>query len=82
LFKDIPEVFKSVRYHSLAVKILEDQSIIKAIAETDNEIMAIEDENKMLFGVQFHPESFFSEFGEQIIINFKNFCEKNQEVQK
>ena len=76
LFNKIPAKFKSVRYHSLAVKISKDSAFVKAIAKSDSEIMSIEDEKNMLFGVQFHPESYFSEFGGKIIKNFKYFCEK------
>ncbi len=78
LFKNIPEIFNSVRYHSLAVELPENSSLIKAKSISDKEIMAIEDKDKMLFGVQFHPESYFSEFGEQIIKNFKYFCENTK----
>jgi len=70
------QVFRSVRYHSLSVKIPLSSEIVKAVSESDNEVMAIEDLNLMLFGVQFHPESYLSEYGKRIIQNFKNFCER------
>ena len=70
------ESFNAVRYHSLAVEVDGNSNIVKAISERDREIMAIEDVKNMLFGVQFHPESYLSEDGEKIIKNFKNFCEK------
>ncbi len=76
LFENFNDSFKSVRYHSLAVKISTTSKLVKAISFSDGEIMAIEHRKKMLFGVQFHPESYLSENGEQIIKNFKNFCEK------
>ena len=34
------------------------------------EIMAIEDENQHIYGVQFHPESLLTEFGHDILRNF------------
>lgn len=69
------QTFKAVRYHSLSVKVSLKSEIVKAKSESDDEVMAIEDVNKMLFGVQFHPESYLSEEGNKIIKNFKNFCD-------
>ena len=69
------QTFKAVRYHSLSVKVSLKSEIVKAKSESDDEVMAIENVNKMLFGVQFHPESYLSEEGNKIIKNFKNFCE-------
>ncbi|MGA1861328.1 aminodeoxychorismate/anthranilate synthase component II [Deferribacter thermophilus] len=68
----IPERFDAVRYHSLAVNVSDDNVV--AIAETDNEIMAIEYKDDLLFGVQFHPESIKSEFGDIIVKNFIKIC--------
>ncbi len=65
--------FNAVRYHSLAVDINGSHPIVTAVAKSDNEIMAIEHYEKKLFGVQFHPESFLSENGSEIIKNFINF---------
>ncbi len=78
LFENIDDCFKSVRYHSLAVKVSKNSSLVKAVSISDREIMAIEAKEKMLFGVQFHPESYLSENGEQIIKNFKKFCERKR----
>jgi len=72
LFKGLPDSFYAVRYHSLSVKGID--SI--AISETDNEAMAFEDVNNLLFGVQFHPESFLSEYGDVIANNFIKICNK------
>ncbi len=70
LLQGINQKFKAVRYHSLSVAAKRDDNIVTAVAESDNEIMVIEDLEKKLFGVQFHPESFLSEYGDKI---FKNF---------
>lgn len=74
LFNRVPDNFKAVRYHSLVADV--DKDFVTALSESDNEIMAFEDKNNMLFGVQFHPESFLSEFGEIIAANFINFCKE------
>jgi len=74
LFGNLPGTFTGVRYHSLSVKT--DGRVVTARAESDNEVMALEDSKQMLFGVQFHPESILSEFGSDIIRNFLNFCRR------
>ena len=72
LFEGIPDNFPAVRYHSLAV---EEETLpagmrICARACDDGEIMAICAEGLGLFGVQFHPESIATDFGEQILGQF------------
>lgn len=72
LFEGIPDNFPAVRYHSLAV---EEASLpgglrVCARAYDDGEIMAICDERLRMFGVQFHPESIATDFGEQILERF------------
>ncbi len=79
LFKGIKSL-KAVRYHSLAVDIPKEHRYVSAIAKSDSEIMAIEDVSKGFFAVQFHPESFLSEYGDKIGKNFIDFCKmKNLE---
>lgn len=75
LFSGIKNPFTAVRYHSLVIDMEPTRSKVKAVSESDGEIMAYEDRESMLFGVQFHPESILSEFGETIVKNFLNFCE-------
>jgi anthranilate synthase component 2 len=71
LFKDIPDEFIATRYHSLVVQKPNLNDItITAHSTDDNEIMALEINNKKIYGVQFHPESIMSEYGYKIIDNF------------
>lgn len=71
LFKDIPEKFEIVRYHSL---ICDDSSVPEDLIVTsfteDNIIMSIEHVKYPTYGIQFHPESIGSSFGDVIIKNF------------
>lgn len=71
LFKDCPTVFKAGRYHSWAVdkQNLPDCFEITAVDEEGN-IMAMRHKTYKVKGVQFHPESILSEYGEQIIRNW------------
>ncbi len=71
LFKKIPKNFYATRYHSLIIdkKTLNENFKISAITE-DNIIMAINHKKYPLYGIQFHPESIKTRFGNVI---FKNF---------
>jgi len=71
LFKDCPKEFKAGRYHSWVVdKVgLPDCFEITATDEEGN-IMAMKHKTYNVRGVQFHPESILSEYGEQIIRNW------------
>jgi len=71
LFKDIPESFNVTRYHSLTIDTASMPADLKVTCKTsDDVIMAIEDVQNKIYGVQFHPESIASEYGHQIIKNF------------
>ncbi len=74
ILRGIPDVFKAVRYHSLAVRVNDSPFDIVALSEKDGEIMAIENRQLKVFGVQFHPESILSEFGDVIARNFMEVC--------
>lgn len=71
LFRNVPRRFPAVRYHSLAVSAdsLPDCFEICAYA-SDGEIMAIRHRSLYIWGVQFHPESYLTEAGKNIIKNF------------
>ena len=71
IFKKIPKSFYATRYHSLIIdkKTLSKDFEISAKTE-DNIIMAINHKKYHLYGIQFHPESIKTSFGNII---FKNF---------
>ncbi len=67
-----------MRYHSLEVKQLSDELEILALDEK-GVIMALGHKNLPYYGVQFHPESYFSEYGLQLFSNFlKQDIKKSQ----
>jgi anthranilate synthase component II len=69
VFAGIPSPFWAARYHSLCVEI--DPSQIEVIATADDGvIMGIRHRYWPVTGVQFHPESFMSEFGLELVCNF------------
>ena len=82
LFKEIKSGFTAARYHSLTADPDSLPSELKVTAKDvdDQEIMAVENSDKSIYGVQFHPESYFSEYGLKIFENFLKF--KGQTSQK
>ncbi|MDH5377457.1 MAG: chorismate-binding protein, partial [Gammaproteobacteria bacterium] len=70
LFENIPSTFNVVRYHSLIVE-NNLPSELQALATTDSgELMAVKHRSKPWWGVQFHPESISTEWGDELIANF------------
>ncbi|MBF0101138.1 MAG: aminodeoxychorismate/anthranilate synthase component II [Desulfobacterales bacterium] len=69
IFKNIPSPFVAARYHSLTVKINSPELIVTATT-SDNLVMGMAHCDYPVFGVQFHPESFMTEYGWQMINNF------------
>lgn len=71
VFAEMPERFQAARYHSLAVceETLPGELAVTARAD-DGEVMAVSDEKKAVYGVQFHPESILTPSGRQILSSF------------
>ena len=71
LFNGIPLRFKAGLYHSWAAKEDNLPSCLRATATSeDGIIMGIAHEKLDIKGVQFHPESFMTEYGMEMIINW------------
>lgn len=71
LMKNLPEEFEAVRYHSLAVD-PGDRIVPDAVSSTDGTLMAFHSKDGKFYGIQFHPESHYSQYGRQIMENFVN----------
>jgi anthranilate synthase/aminodeoxychorismate synthase-like glutamine amidotransferase len=73
VFTGIKNPFAAIRYHSLAVLRdgLPDSLEITAWTE-DGEIMGLRHRTYPVEGIQFHPESFMTECGKDILKNFLN----------
>ncbi len=73
IFEGIDSPIKVARYHSLAI--IEDTipECLEVTARTDDgEIMAIKHREYKVIGLQFHPESIYTEHGKRLIENFIN----------
>ena len=75
LMEGLDNPFQATRYHSLAIKggTLSDEFEVSAWSEEPDghrEIMAISHKEYPLFGLQFHPESFLTHCGTDLLQRF------------
>jgi anthranilate synthase component 2 len=70
LFQNCQKTMEVGLYHSWAVKNLEITGLKATATAFDKTIMAFENTEKGIYGVQFHPESILTENGKQIFLNF------------
>lgn len=75
IFAGLPNPMTATRYHSLVIKpgTLSDEFEVSAWADGPNgaeEIMAVQHKTLPTYGVQFHPESFLTEGGIDLLKNF------------
>ena len=78
LFKGLGRKMKVARYHSL---IAEEESLegteLRITGKTkQEEVMAVEDSGRKVYGVQFHPESIMTKDGAKILENFVRICKE------
>lgn len=71
IYESMPDPFTATRYHSLIIRggTMPVDFVISAWTDQD-EIMGVRHKTWPLEGVQFHPESFLTEHGERLLINF------------
>lgn len=73
VFTGIDSPIKVARYHSLAVQKEDLPECLQIMAQTkDGEIMAIRHKEYPVVGLQFHPESIYTEHGKRLVENFVN----------
>lgn len=70
LFKDVPQGFSVVRYHSLAITSPPGPDGSVVAWSDDGVVMGVEHTKRPIWGVQFHPESISTEYGLKIAENF------------
>ena len=84
VFKGVPQNIKAMRYHSLVAEPHSLPSCLEVSATAINnyrhgpiEIMGLRHKNFPIEGIQFHPESFATEYGNLMLQNFLNSYEQN-----
>ena len=78
-YEEIENPLRVARYHSLQIDPESLSSIQKSILITGNDPLrkvplSFEDLDRKLFGLQYHPESFLTNKGKQIIQNIHHAC--------
>ncbi|MBQ4875478.1 MAG: gamma-glutamyl-gamma-aminobutyrate hydrolase family protein [Rickettsiaceae bacterium H1] len=76
LFNGLPDKFKCMRYNSLVVDIVNSQELVSIAQDEFGVNMGIRHKLYDIYGLQFHPESILSEYGDAIIKNFVDWCYK------
>jgi anthranilate synthase/aminodeoxychorismate synthase-like glutamine amidotransferase len=71
IYRGLPNPFEATRYHSLVIKpgTLPDVFVVSAWTD-QNEIMGVRHKTYPLEGVQYHPESFLTLAGIDLLRNF------------
>ena len=70
VYKGFSQPFKATRYHSLMADLDSLPDCFEISSKTsDNLIMGIRHKEKRMESVQFHPESYLSEYGHEMIRN-------------
>jgi para-aminobenzoate synthetase len=73
VFAGLPSPFMAVRYHSLAATDVPEE--LEVVAWTDDGIvMGVRHREQPLWGVQFHPESICTEYGRDLLANFRDLA--------
>jgi para-aminobenzoate synthetase len=76
IFAGVPQDFSVVRYHSLAITgPVGPEGHVVAWAD-DGVVMGVEHDTRPMWGVQFHPESIATEFGDRIARNFFELADR------
>ncbi|PLS80473.1 MAG: anthranilate/aminodeoxychorismate synthase component II [Chloroflexi bacterium] len=71
VFAGVPSPFEATRYHSLIVERESLPSALEVTAQTeDGLIMGLRHRDLPVEGIQFHPESYTTEHGKQLLRNF------------
>lgn len=71
IYAGVENPFVATRYHSLIIERKTLPEMLRVNAWTDDDvIMGVECKERMLFGVQYHPESIMTAEGKKILKNF------------
>ena len=75
VFEGVPNPFRAVRYHSLALEAASIPACLEVTARTaDGEVMGIRHRELPIEGIQYHPESILTAAGKLQLANFVRSC--------
>jgi anthranilate synthase component 2 len=81
LFTGCPTPMHTARYHSLVVAPDTVPDFLQIDAQTDDgAIMALSHRERPIYGIQFHPESYGTSGGDQLIVNFLRSTTDNRQL--
>ena len=78
VFAGLPDPFPAIRYHSLMVEAL-PECLEKTAWTDDGTIMGLRHKHYQVEGIQFHPESFMTQGGKEILRNFLSYGGKEND---
>lgn len=70
VFEGLPQGLEVMRYHSLIAEKETLPKILDITAQANGEIMGLRHKQYPIEGIQFHPESFATEGGKEMLTNF------------
>ena len=70
IFGSLPSPLEATRYHSLIVADPLPEDLVLTAFTKQGEVMGLRHRSQPVFGVQFHPESFLTAHGKQLLQNF------------
>lgn len=79
IFKGVPSPLTAARYHSLMCGPIASELVTTSTSD-DNVIMGLSHPTLPVHGVQFHPESFLTQYGFMIIENFLKLGKLKQQL--
>ena len=75
MFNDCPDEFNVGRYHSWGIQLDQlNKDLIPISIDEQQWVMSFQHSKYKIFGLQFHPESILTEYGDKIIENLLNDC--------
>lgn len=77
MFAHIPNEFEAVRYHSLMIDLPQHGDVIATAHSNDGVIQGIRHKTLPKWGVQFHPESVLTNYGDQLLQNFRHLAHQH-----
>ncbi len=80
LFQGIPSPIQVTRYHSLELSDTSISPLNVCARSQEGSIMAVRHERYPIYGVQFHPEAYLTQYGHKMLENFLKICQEKSDA--